>query len=66
MWRFPGACMRGRRLVGFLRGKRGSGKDEIGPGREDLHDLAVVVERGDEEPIGLEQMKRQLKEEGLL
>ncbi len=33
---------------------------------EDLHDLAVIAERRDEEPIGLEEMKRRLKEDGLL
>ncbi len=32
----------------------------------DLHDLAVVAERRDEKPIGLEEMKRRLKEDGLL
>jgi len=30
---------------------------------EDLHDLAVVAERRDEEPISLEEMKRRLKKE---
>jgi|GEM_PF-438503 len=34
--------------------------------REDLHDLAMVAERRDEEPIGLEEMKRRLREDGLL
>ncbi|HJZ69315.1 MAG TPA: type II toxin-antitoxin system Phd/YefM family antitoxin [Blastocatellia bacterium] len=33
---------------------------------EDLHDLAVVAERRDEEPIGLEEMRRRLKKDGLL
>jgi hypothetical protein len=33
---------------------------------EDLHDLAVVIERRTEEPIPLEQMEHQLKEDGLL
>ena len=33
---------------------------------EDLHDLAVVAERRDEEPIGLEKMRRHLKKDGLL
>jgi PHD/YefM family antitoxin component YafN of YafNO toxin-antitoxin module len=33
---------------------------------EDLHDLAVVVERRTEEPISLEEMKRRLKDNGLL
>jgi PHD/YefM family antitoxin component YafN of YafNO toxin-antitoxin module len=28
---------------------------------EDLHDLAVVAERRDEEPISLEEMKRRLR-----
>lgn len=32
---------------------------------EDLHDLAVVAERRDEEPISLEEMKRRLKQDGL-
>ncbi len=33
---------------------------------EDLHDLAVVAERRDEEPISMEAMKRRLKDNGLL
>ena len=33
---------------------------------EDLHDLAVVAERRAEEPVGLEEMKRRLKKDGLL
>jgi len=33
---------------------------------EDLHDLAVVAERRDEEPISLDEMKRRLKRNGLL
>jgi hypothetical protein len=33
---------------------------------EDLHDLAVVAERRDEEPISFEEMKRRLKQDGLL
>lgn len=33
---------------------------------EDLHDLAVVAERREEEPISLEEMKRRLKDDGLL
>lgn len=33
---------------------------------EDLHDLAVVAERREEEPITLGEMKRRLKENGLL
>ncbi len=33
---------------------------------EDLHDLAVVAERRNEEPVSMEAMKRQLKENGLL
>lgn len=33
---------------------------------EDLHDLLVVAERRDEEPVGLEEMKRRLEEDGLL
>jgi PHD/YefM family antitoxin component YafN of YafNO toxin-antitoxin module len=32
---------------------------------EDLHDLAIVAERREEEPISLEEMKRRLKEDGL-
>jgi hypothetical protein len=28
---------------------------------EDLHDLAVVAERREEEPISLEEMKRRMK-----
>jgi translation initiation factor IF-3 len=34
--------------------------------KEDLHDLVVVAERRDEVPISLEEMKRRLKEDGLL
>ena len=33
---------------------------------EDLHDLAVVAERRAEDPISLEEMKRRLKDDGLL
>lgn len=33
---------------------------------EDLHDLAVVAERRDEEPISLEEMKQRLQKDGLL
>jgi PHD/YefM family antitoxin component YafN of YafNO toxin-antitoxin module len=33
---------------------------------EDLHDLAIVAERRDEEPISFEEMKRRLKQDGLL
>jgi PHD/YefM family antitoxin component YafN of YafNO toxin-antitoxin module len=33
---------------------------------EDLHDLAVVAERRDEEPVSLNDMKRRLREDGLL
>lgn len=33
---------------------------------EDLHDLAVVVERRDEEPMSLDDLKRRLKQDGLL
>jgi hypothetical protein len=33
---------------------------------EDLHDLAVVAERRDEKPMSLEEMRRRLKENGLL
>ncbi len=33
---------------------------------EDLYDLAIIAERRDEEPISLEEMKRRLKEDGLL
>jgi len=32
---------------------------------EDLHDLAVVAERHEEKPIGLEEMKRRLKKDNL-
>ena len=32
---------------------------------EDLHDLAVVAERREEEPISLEEIKRRLREDGL-
>lgn len=33
---------------------------------EDLHDLAVVAERRDEQPISFEEMKRRLKKDGIL
>lgn len=33
---------------------------------EDLHDLAIVAERRDEQPISFEEMKRRLKQDGLL
>jgi len=33
---------------------------------DDLHDLAVVAERREEELISLEEMKRHLMEDGLL
>ena len=33
---------------------------------EDLHDLAVVAERRNEQPISLEEMKRRLKKDGIL
>jgi PHD/YefM family antitoxin component YafN of YafNO toxin-antitoxin module len=33
---------------------------------EDLHDLAVVAERRDEQPIGFDEMKRRLEKDGLL
>jgi len=33
---------------------------------EDLHDLAIVAERREEEPISLEEMKRRLQRDGLL
>jgi len=33
---------------------------------EDLHDLAIVAERREEDPISLEEMKRRLREDGLL
>ena len=33
---------------------------------EDLHDLAVVAERRDEESINLQELKRRLKKDGLL
>ena len=32
---------------------------------EDLHDLAVVAERRNEEPISMKEMKRRLKQHGL-
>lgn len=32
----------------------------------DLHDLAVIAERREEEPISLKEMKRRLLEDGLL
>lgn len=33
---------------------------------EDLHDLAMVAERRDEEPISLDELKKRLKKDGLL
>jgi PHD/YefM family antitoxin component YafN of YafNO toxin-antitoxin module len=33
---------------------------------EDLHDLAVVAERRDEETISLDEMKRRLVDDGVL
>lgn len=33
---------------------------------EDLHDLVVIVGRREDEPISLEEMKRQLLEDDLL
>jgi len=33
---------------------------------EDLHDLAVVAERRAEKPVSLEEMKRRLKNDGIL
>lgn len=31
---------------------------------EDLHDLAVVAERREEQPISLEELKRRMKKNG--
>ena len=33
---------------------------------EDVHDLAVVAERRDEQPVDLAEMKRRLKKNGLV
>ena len=33
---------------------------------EDLHDLAVVAERRDEETISLQELRRRLKKDGVL
>ena len=33
---------------------------------EDLHDLAVLAERRSEQPISFEEMRRRLKEDGVL
>jgi hypothetical protein len=33
---------------------------------EDLHDLAAVAERRSEKPVALAEMKRRLKEDGIL
>jgi len=33
---------------------------------EDLHDLAIIAERRDEQPISFEEMKRRLQQDGLL
>ena len=32
---------------------------------EDLHDLAVIAARRDEEPVTLEEMQRRLQQDGL-
>jgi PHD/YefM family antitoxin component YafN of YafNO toxin-antitoxin module len=34
--------------------------------QEDLHDLAVIAERRDEQPISLEELKRRLKKDGVV
>ncbi|MEE8304449.1 MAG: hypothetical protein V3S24_18680 [Candidatus Tectomicrobia bacterium] len=33
---------------------------------EDLHDLAIIAARRDEEPITLEEMKQRLQQDGLV
>lgn len=33
---------------------------------EDLHDLAIVAERRREQPVGLDEVKRRLKRDGIL
>ena len=33
---------------------------------EDLHDLAVIAERREEDAISLDEMKRRLREDGLV
>ena len=33
---------------------------------EDLHDLVVIAERQEEEPVSIEEMKRRLKDDGIL
>ena len=33
---------------------------------EDLHDLAIVAERRDEQPVSLDEMKKRLKNDGVL
>jgi hypothetical protein len=33
---------------------------------EDLHDLAIVAERKDEQPVSLDEMKKRLKSDGVL
>ena len=33
---------------------------------EDLHDLAVVVERREEKPVSLAEVKRRLQEDGII
>jgi len=33
---------------------------------EDIHDLAIIAERKDEETISIEELKKRLKEDGLL
>lgn len=33
---------------------------------EDLHDLAIVAERRREKPVGLDEVRRRLKRDGIL
>ena len=40
--------------------------DEYDELMEDIHDLAVVAERHDEETVNLSELKKKLSEDGLL
>ena len=40
--------------------------DEFDELMEDIHDLAVVAERHDEETVNLSELKKKLSEDGLL
>lgn len=58
--------------VEYVVGKGGEKKAVILPIEsyekliEDLNDLAIIAERKEEEEIGLEELKKRLKDDGLL